>query len=234
MAMIFVTCSQCRSRFQADEKHAGKTVPCPKCKNPLRIPTPEDDVVIHGGELFESGPKDTQGRVVLRPVERTQTHWSWKIAIPVFVGIAIFLTATWFLRDVFASTPSLSYIGVLLISVPYVLGAYHIFRDDDLEPYRGRELWIRVLIVSAVYVLLWPLLDYVLKLFGGPIEIYWWFLIAPPILFVGAIASEQSLEISFSDGLLHYTGFLLIGGLWRWFAGIQNLWNGGLFLTFGS
>ena len=234
MAMIFVTCSQCRGRFQADEKHAGKAVPCPKCKNMLRIPLPEDDIVIHGGEMFNNGPKDSKGRVVLQPIERVETRWSWLYASCVLVGLAVFLTATWFLRGVFASIPTLSYGGILLLALAYVPGAYHIFRDADLEPYRGKSLGVRVLIVTAVYVILWLILDYVLKLFGGPIEIYWWFFVAPPILFVGALASDLTLEFPFGDALLHYAGFLLLGGLWRWLAGIQHLWNGGLFLPFTS
>ena len=234
MAMIFVTCSQCRSRFQADEKHAGKSVACPKCKNPLRIPLPEDGITIHGGEMFDRGPKDSAGKVILKPIERTETRWSWKVAIPIFAAIVVFLGLTWFLRDVFASTPALSYLGILLIAPLFVYGTYQILRDSDLEPYRGGALWTRVLIVAVVYIALWPCLDYVLKLFGGPVDIYWWFLIAPPFIFVGALASNLALELEFSDAVIHYVGFLFLTIFWRWMAGLPHLWNGGLFLPPGT
>lgn len=232
MGTIFVTCSQCRSRFQADEKHAGKSVPCPKCKNMLRIPLPEEGVKIHGGEMFDRGPKDTAGKVVLKPISRQQTRWSWKIAIPAFLGIAAFLVATWFLRGIFAATPSLSYAGLVLIAPFWVWGGYQILRDDEYEPYSGSSLWIRVLVVAVVYILLWPALDYILKMFGSPIDIYWWFLIAPPFLFVGGLAANATFELEPGDAFFHYAGFLILGILWRWLAGIGHLWNGGLFIHF--
>ena len=48
---INVVCPGCRSRFAVSEKFAGKTGPCPKCKQPIVIPTPAaKDVVVHEPE----------------------------------------------------------------------------------------------------------------------------------------------------------------------------------------
>src|SRR6056297_1201645 len=73
---IQVTCPGCLTRFQVNDKFAGKKGPCPKCKAEIMIPDKSDEVVIHAPE--HSGPKDSQGRSVLKPIEREEvrvTRW---------------------------------------------------------------------------------------------------------------------------------------------------------------
>ena len=67
---IDVTCTKCHTRFQVSEKFAGKSGPCPKCKNIIKIPDVKDQVVIHAPEV--TGPKDTTGQPVFKPITRTE------------------------------------------------------------------------------------------------------------------------------------------------------------------
>ena len=59
---IDVTCIKCHTRFQVSEKFAGKSGPCPKCKNTIKIPELKDQVVIHAPEV--SGTKTATGQPV--------------------------------------------------------------------------------------------------------------------------------------------------------------------------
>ena len=77
---IQVTCTGCHARFKVSDKFAGKEGPCPKCKTKLKIPTKEEEVVIHAPDEFE-GAKDSTGKSVLKPIERTETKFSLPLAI---------------------------------------------------------------------------------------------------------------------------------------------------------
>src|SRR5947209_19819323 len=69
---IDVTCIKCHTRFQVSEKFAGKSGPCPKCKNIIKIPDKADEVKIHAPDDF--GPKSTTGMPVFKPIARTETR----------------------------------------------------------------------------------------------------------------------------------------------------------------
>src|SRR5262245_45294811 len=68
---IQVTCPNCHARFNVSDKYARQTGPCPKCKQPIRVPAKTEEVVIHAPDDF--GPKDAKGRGVLKPLERQET-----------------------------------------------------------------------------------------------------------------------------------------------------------------
>src|SRR6476620_5372965 len=76
---IDVTCPGCKTRFQVSDKFAGKKGPCPKCKTVITIPKKEDEIVIHAPE--QSGPTDSKGVAVLKPLTRVETTLS-----PVTIG----------------------------------------------------------------------------------------------------------------------------------------------------
>src|SRR5215207_7381228 len=44
--MLTVVCPHCNAQGRAPEKLAGRTVPCPKCKQPLTVPALADDDVM--------------------------------------------------------------------------------------------------------------------------------------------------------------------------------------------
>ena len=60
---ISVVCAKCQARFNVSDKFAGQTGPCPKCKQPIKIPKAMGDVTIHGpskpAESSQSGQMPT-------------------------------------------------------------------------------------------------------------------------------------------------------------------------------
>ena len=84
---IDVTCPACHTRFQVSEKFAGKSGPCPKCKKTIKVPEKKDEVVIHAPEV--SGPKDSTGVAVLKPIGRTETRLSMMQMATIFGSIVV-------------------------------------------------------------------------------------------------------------------------------------------------
>ena len=74
---IQVTCPGCLSRFTVSDKYAGKKGPCPKCKKEIMVPDKAQEVVIHAPEV--SGPKDSKGVAVLKPIKRGEFRVGWKV-----------------------------------------------------------------------------------------------------------------------------------------------------------
>jgi len=85
---IDVTCAACKTRFQVSDKFAGKQGPCPKCKAIITVPSKKDEVVIHAPE--QSGPKDSKGHYVLKPLSRVETKLT-AINIGMIVGTVVVL-----------------------------------------------------------------------------------------------------------------------------------------------
>src|SRR5262245_332345 len=86
---IAVICPGCHSRFTVPEKFAGKEGPCPKCKQNIKIPKLEEQVVIHAPEP-EKG-KDKLGRPLLKPTAREVAKFNPIVAaVVVAVTIAAF------------------------------------------------------------------------------------------------------------------------------------------------
>ena len=54
------------------------------------------------------------------------------------------LVAAWILRSLDQVSPWIKGLGALVLAPPLVLAGYTFLRDDELEPYRGRELGLRV------------------------------------------------------------------------------------------
>ena len=91
---IPVTCPGCLTRFTVSDKYAGKTGPCPKCKKELVVPDKSQEVVVHAPEV--SGPKDSKGVAVLKPLKRAEFKLSKNemivasILFVLSIGFAIF------------------------------------------------------------------------------------------------------------------------------------------------
>jgi hypothetical protein len=210
---IDVTCSGCKTRFKVSDKFAGQKGPCPKCKTVIQIPKPDEQVVVHEPESF--GPKTTSGQHVLKPIFRQETSLSSVQVIGIIAAVVFVLIVALALRGLegVGRTVALG-IGSLLLAFPLVYAGYTFLRDDELEPYRGMTLWIRVAICAAVYALLWGLYAWV-PAFAFHLEHYELFhllFILPPVIAVGAFASSAALDLDFGTGLLHYALYLVATG----------------------
>ncbi len=221
---ITVVCVKCRSRFSVNEKFAGQTGPCPKCKAPIRVPTKTEEVKVHGGEQFVSGGRNATGQLVLKPIARTETRVEPVHAVAIAGAAISVIVVTWIGGDILArSTPACA-LGLLLISPPLALAAYTFLRDDEKEPYRGKELLIRASICAGGYIVMWGTFSYLAgTLLTG--DLWQWLFVVPPFLAIGGAMPTLSLDLDYGDGVFHYTFYMLATLGLRWVAGMPWPWS---------
>ncbi|HTU25076.1 MAG TPA: hypothetical protein VMF30_06750 [Pirellulales bacterium] len=205
---ISVVCPGCKARFNVSDKFAGKKGPCPKCKTVLTVPdAPAVEVKIHEPEQYASGGKDSQGRPTSKPIVRTETKLQ-PVQITAIVGVIIVsLVICLAARGLNHKLPLIA-VGLALLSPAVAAGGYAFLREDELEPYRGRELWIRATICGAVYAVLWGIYWQLWPYLPG--ELYQWLLVAPPIIGAGALAALAAFDLEYATGALHYCFYLLM------------------------
>lgn len=221
---IDVTCPGCRTRFRVSEKFAGKEGPCPKCKKVIKVPDTAEEVVVHAPEQF--GPKDQQGRAVLKPIGRTDTKISPLLAVGIGAAILVALVVALMLQTYEGNVPlAILAIGALVLAPPLVMGGYAFLRDDELEPYRGLSLILRVGICSIVYAALWAVFAWVpsLAFHLDQLEVFHLMFLIPPIMALGAVASLASLDLDFGSALVHYGLYVLVSVILCFIMGIQLL-----------
>lgn len=223
---IAVICPGCKKSFRVSDQFAGKKGPCPSCKTIITIPTTKSaEVVIHAPET--EGPKGQDGRPVLRPIFREETKVT-PVMLGVIIGIAVAaLVGAIALRVMYPDhdipRPVLA-IGALLIAPPIAMGGYSFLRDQELEPYRGLAIAVRVAVLSGVYVLLWGLYDWIPGLLELDIEPMHLTFILPVMVAIGAFAAFAALDLDFGNGALHYGLYLLVTVMLCFIAG-WPLWN---------
>jgi hypothetical protein len=224
---ISVLCSNCKARFSVSEKFAGKKGPCPKCKTVLTVPElPKEDVQIHVPEEFASGGKDAKGRPVLKP-ERRKIMKVKPLqvaaiigAIVLIIGGALGLKYAKLANDLLVPALGLSLVSPLLTAAPYAF-----LRNDELEPYRGKELWLRSLGCAAGYLLLW----------GVYVELKAYDLVSDEMIYVaillavfaaiGGALAMGLFELEYIMGVIHYIFFAVSSLLLRWFVGWPPIWK---------
>jgi hypothetical protein len=211
---IQVTCPGCLKRFTVNDKFAGKSGPCPSCRKVIKIPDKSEEVVIHAPE--PSGPKDSGGKSVLKPLRRKEV----KLSMPVLLGagIASFIVFGLALgiRLTGQAPPSaLLVVGAILLAPPLVLVGYWFLRDDELEGYSGRELLIRCGICAVAFAASWLIFTYVPMYLTGEKSVadvpgsYMLFTI-PIMVVIGTFVSVGSLELEFTQAALHYLLYLAV------------------------
>jgi hypothetical protein len=221
---IDVVCPGCQARFSVSEKFAGKKGPCPKCKVVITIPdAPAEAVTIHVPEQFASGGKDSKGRAVSKPILRQETKFDPTVIAIIFGSIVVTLIVAVLMRGVANKLPIIV-AGLLILAPPLSAAGYTFLRDDELEPYRGRSLWIRATLCGLAYAALWaaywPLPTY--GLLTG--EAWQWVFVAPVFIGVGAAAAWACLDLDFGSSAMHYCFFLLVCLLLRFAMGMPPLW----------
>jgi hypothetical protein len=224
---ISVVCPGCRKRFEVSEKFAGQTGPCPHCKSPIKIPEKPPEVVIHGPGAAPAGKTRTAtGKAAPKPVARKDAKFRPRVAAAILGSVLAVALAAFFGRRVFDQYPILRAVGLLLVSPPLVIGGYSILRDDELEPYRGKWLYLRAGIVALTYVVLWGVFGWVggRELTG---DIWQWLVVTPPFLVVGALAALACLDLDFGSGFFLYSFYVLATLLLRWLAGAGWIWETG-------
>jgi hypothetical protein len=223
---ILVVCTKCLKRFEVNEKFAGKSGPCPQCKTILKVPDKSEQVVIHAPEEFDKGGRSQSGQLVLKPIARTETKFKPLVAAALAVGMLLVFLAAWFggkqslFENYWVKAGAL-----LLLSPALTVSAYSFLRDDELEPHRGGELWLRAAICGVVYVILWGIFGRVAASGAITGDLWMWAIVVPPFLAVGATAATFSLDLDFSNATFHYAFYLLFTIFLRWAASLGWVWN---------
>jgi hypothetical protein len=223
---IDVTCTKCLTRFQVSEKFAGKKGPCPKCKTIITVPDKKQEVVIHAPEV--SGPVDSKGQAVLKPLTRKEVLLSPLIIGSIVGACLLVLLIALVLRISFPGgkiPPMLTILGSIVLAPPLAFAGYTFLRDDELEPHRGMDVILRLIAPSIVYPGLWGLYWLVFSYLG--VYPSWTILafVVPVAIAIGAFAAQASLDLEFMTGGLHYTMYLATTVLLRVIMGMQVNWN---------
>lgn len=210
-------------RFQVSDKFAGKSGPCPNCKEQIKVPEKDEEVVIHAPD--DGAPKDRTGQSVLKPLERTETDVTRKGLLSTIGGVLAAVVVAIGLRvSGFFAVPedggfNAMQIGGMIfcciaLAPPLVWSGYSFVRDSELEPYVGQELRNRTLILSAILAALWLLYafipSYVLDLqHASEMSFMAFGIIFIIMLGIGAVASAELFELEFIGGLAHSGLYLL-------------------------
>jgi hypothetical protein len=225
---IYVVCPGCKTRFQVSDRFAGRTGPCPKCKTPITIPTPEKnqkpEVKIHVPEEFSSGGRSTTGKLVLKPIPRRYARWDPVAAVGIAAaGLGVMLiTALLGWVGVFHSWIAQA-IGLAVISPPLVVAGYLALYDEESEPYRGWSLYLRATVCGWAFASLWALYGYVgPRVLTG--EVWNWLFLAPPFLVLGGLASFACLDLDWANGMFLYAFYAVVTIILRWLAGLGWIW----------
>ena len=223
---IRVTCPKCHARFEVSEKFAGKEGPCPKCKGKIKVPALDEQVVIH--EPTVTGPRDSKGGFILKPIRRQETVLNGVQIALICAGIVGFLMIALVLRLMLAEDVSqfpiwLLAVAAVVLAPPLIYIGYHVLRDQELGTFNVPELRQRVGMTTVIYSLLWLALPLASYAFNNDYSLGSWLVAIVAMLGIGSVAGMLLLELDYFLGLIHYGMYLLVGLIGRWIAGIGFL-----------
>jgi hypothetical protein len=223
---ILIVCPGCKKSFQVQDKFAGKSGPCPKCKTTIQVPKKSEEVKIHTPEQFGKGGRSTTGELVLKPIARKQVRFQPVVAAGVAGAVVCLFVLTWAAGSMgLVQNLAVRALGLLALSPVLVVAAYTMLRDDELEPYRGMPLYIRSAACAAAYVVLWALYVYVRNVVAPGSEIYMWLLITAPFVVLGSLTAWMSLDLEPGNGFFHYLFYLLVTAALAWVGGLGWVWE---------
>lgn len=269
---IDVTCAACKTRFQVSDKFAGKQGPCPKCKAIITVPAKKDEVVIHAPE--GSGPKDSKGQLVLKPIARKETRLTpinigiiaGSVILVLMVSLALRITygnalkvPTTAVTGTKGETPKTKVatptgtdkkaagkngpravavevqvprtlqiilaLGSILLAPAIAFGGYTFLRNDELEPYRGQALWLRLAVFALAYPALWGIYWGVFAYLGVNPPLMALAMIIPLLILGGAFIAHVTLDIEYGTALLHCGMYLSATVVLRLIIGLPPHWS---------
>lgn len=212
---INVTCPGCHKRFSVSDKFAGQKGPCPKCKTVMEIPKPGDEVVIHAPDET-SGPKDARGRSVLKTARRKDAKFNPVIAGSVGAAVLVILVAAIVLRGSNAANmPVVLGAGAVLLGPLLAWAGYPFLRDQELEAYAGRALWVRSIACGLGFAAAWGVYAYLAYVMSGgwpigDLTILKVVFATAVAIGIGAFASMASLDLDLAVGGVHFAFYFLV------------------------
>jgi hypothetical protein len=225
---IIVVCPGCRKSFKVNDKFAGKSGPCPSCKRTLQVPEKSQEVTVHAPTEFGGGGRTKAGKLAIEPVAFAPAKLQPVMAVILVAAVLTVLAITWVggrTKLKLFDHLIVAAIGLLAVSPPLVVAAYSVLRDDELEPYRGKELYLRATLCALAYAALWGLFSLLVSrgLITG--ELWTWLYVAPPFVLAGGLFAMATLDLDFGDCLFHYGFYLVAIMVLRWAAGMKWVWD---------
>lgn len=222
---ILVVCPGCHKSFKVSDQFAGRKGPCPNCKQILVVPEKSEEVKVHGAEAFASGGRTKEGRLTTKPEARAATKLDPVVVASVVGGSLAVVLAAWIGGPALAENSIFRVIGLLAVGPPLALGGYTFLRNDELEPYRGIELWVRAALCGIAYTLLWGAYAYLRwAVFSAEPELWQWLVVLAPIFVAGGMTAGACFDLEFGNGFFHYVFYFLVVVVLRWVAGMGWLW----------
>lgn len=220
---INVTCPSCFTRFTVNDKFAGKSGPCPKCKSTIKIPEKSEEVVIHAPK--DDIPKDSKGKSIIAPIRREEVKLGLPVILAASLGTVAALGVALGLR--LSQTPpaaALVVLGALFLAVPLVVAGYWFLQTDDLQGYKGKELWVRAGICGLVFALTWAVYVFVPVIIGShatvaettPIEML---VLVAVMIGLGTVAAVLALEMEVAQGVMLFMLYFIVSFFLAWLAG---------------
>lgn len=227
---IRVTCPGCHTRFNVSEQFAGKSGPCPKCKKAIQIPEKEEEVVVHAPENF--GPADSTGRSVLKPIFREEAKVStvqmFAIGLSIVLGLGVALVLRFSIPDPADFPLPLLVVGAIALAPPLSWAAYGFLHNRELEAFKGTDLWIRILVSSGVFGVLWVLFPVILYAVNADEYSLVYSSIAIAIMMVaGGATAMLAFDYDYLFGCVHFGFYLITILVLRVIAGLEFVPMGG-------
>ncbi len=232
-------CPKCRTVINIPKEAPAAAAPPPA---EVKIHAPDEEPRGAGGEA-----KTSTGRHLSKPIERRDSRLTpLSAGLVTALVVAMFGLAHRFGALLLAPYPLLPgeyadpqlagpYYSVLyralalrlaalyVLGFPVVWAGYQMLRDDELAPFRGRELTLRSLICTTVYVALWGCYQWI------PADVaaagYSWLYLAPPFFIVGAVAAYFCFELDPTSSGVHYSFFVFITLMLGMTAGLTMPWS---------
>ncbi len=225
---ITVTCPGCHKKFVVSEKFAGKSGPCKYCKTIIKIPNEvpaAEKVVIHGGDSFSSGGKNAEGKLVLKPLERSEKKFDRVRAIIIAVGILGVLLLTYLLRGVLSQNILIAAAGLCIVTPVIVGGLYPLVKKDEmLESIHGFDFYWRTGVISLVYAGMWGAVTYLIHI--GTLNsqsTVMWVICSIALAAFGTFMCLCFYELEWGNAVFHTLAYILVIFLLRYLAGIAFL-----------
>jgi len=226
---IPVVCGSCKSRFNVSDQFAGQTGPCPKCKQPIKIPeVAVKAVTIHEPEQPVATSAGT-GRMPTAPIKRADKPIPTAVFAAVGGGAVAALAGALFVGRLFGAgaggAPALPawllLAAAFAIAIPCVVLGYAAVRDRELEPHRGVALLTRSLVCAAVYAGLWGAKG--LLPAEATAEMWQWIYLGPLFVGIGGLAALATLDLDWGTAVAHFSLYAMFTALLRWLAGLPPL-----------
>ncbi|MBQ2620317.1 MAG: hypothetical protein IJF84_03170 [Thermoguttaceae bacterium] len=224
---ITVTCPGCHKKFVVSEKFAGKSGPCKYCKTIIKIPNEvpaAEKVVIHGGDSFSSGGKNAEGKLVLKPLERSVKKFNRVRALLVTIGILGALLATFIVGKTINLNENflIASAGLCVVTPMIVGGLYPLVKKDEmLESIHGFDFYWRTGVISVVYAGMWGILSYLMYTRTlTPQTPTMWAICSIALTLFGIFMCMCFYELEWGNAAFHTLAFICVTLLLRYLAGI--------------